>query len=151
MSAYRRDFDENRCMSFLIKDDKLFGKYNDICEKVKSSIKNEFDNELAYNEKYLKNKINYFNGKINTYFHNNKIPKEGSRCVCLPINLIDSVFRTGKNYYPWVFLEECKQVVKEKKMTEYITEEVELSFDYNTDEETSNEENSDDKNFIEEN
>ena len=108
MSAYRRDFDENRCMSFLIKDDKLFGKYNDICEKVKSSIKNEFDNELAYNEKYLKNKINYFNGKINTYFHNNKIPKEGSQCVCLPINLIDSVFRTGKNYYPWVFLEECK-------------------------------------------
>ena len=36
-------------------------------------------------------------------------------------------------------------------MTEYITEEVKLSFDYNTDEETSNEENSDDKNFIEEN
>ena len=23
-------------------------------------------------------------------------------------NLIDSVFRTGKNYYPQVFIEECK-------------------------------------------
>ena len=47
MSAYRRDFDENKCMSFLIKVGKLFGKYNDICEKVKSSIKNEFHNELV--------------------------------------------------------------------------------------------------------
>ena len=29
--------------------------------------------------------------------------------------LIDSAFRTGKNYYPQVFFEECKYVVKEKK------------------------------------
>ena len=26
--------------------------------------------------------------------------KEGSHCICLPVILIDSVFRTGKNYYP---------------------------------------------------
>ena len=35
--------------------------------------------------------------------------------------LIDSVSRTGKNYYHQVFLEECQFVVKEKKMPEYIT------------------------------
>ena len=29
--------------------------------------------------------------------------------------MIDSVFRTGKYYYPQVFLEECKYVIKEKK------------------------------------
>ena len=28
--------------------------------------------------------------------------------------LIDSVFRTSKNYYPQVFLEECKYIIKEK-------------------------------------
>ena len=34
--------------------------------------------------------------------------------------LIGSVFRTGKNHYPQVFLEECKHVVKEKKIPKYI-------------------------------
>ena len=29
---------------------------------------------------------------------------------------------TGKNYYSQVFLGECKYVVKEKKMPEYITD-----------------------------
>ena len=33
MSAYRKDFDETKYMSFLIKDDELLGKYNEIWEK----------------------------------------------------------------------------------------------------------------------
>ena len=53
----------------------------------------------------------------------------------------DSVYRTGKNYYPRVFLEECKYVVQEKKMPEYITDKIEISSD-NPDEESSDEENS---------
>ena len=53
MSAYRRDFDETKYMSFLIKDDKLLEKYNEICKKVKTSIKKEFDSEPVYNEIYL--------------------------------------------------------------------------------------------------
>ena len=32
--------------------------------------------------------------------------------------LIDSVFRTFKNYYPQVFFEECTYVGKERKMLE---------------------------------
>ena len=43
-------------------------------------------------------------------------PKEDSQYICLTVILIDSIFRTGKNYYPQVFLEECKYVVKEKKV-----------------------------------
>ena len=30
MSAFKRDFDETRYMSFLIKGDELWGKYNEI-------------------------------------------------------------------------------------------------------------------------
>ena len=33
----------------------------------------------------------------------------------LSVILIDSGFRTGKNYCPEVFLEECKNVIKEKR------------------------------------
>ena len=37
------------------------------------------------------------------HFYNNKIPKDGSQFICLSVILIDSVFKTGKNYYPQVF------------------------------------------------
>ena len=44
-----------------------------------------------------------YNGKININFRNNKLIKEGSQYICLSVILLDSVFRTGKNYYPQVF------------------------------------------------
>ena len=77
-------------------------------------VKREFDSKLVYNEKYLKAKINSYNGKINTNLHNNKTSREGSEFICLSVILIDSVFGTGKNYYPQVFLEECKYVFLKK-------------------------------------
>ena len=99
---------------FLIKNDKLLE--NEIWKKVKNILKKEFDSEPVYNEKYLKAKIKSYNGKINTNFHNNKIPKGSSQYICLSVILLHSGFRTGKNYSPQVFLEECKYVVKEKKI-----------------------------------
>ena len=143
MTAYRKDF-ETRFMSFLIKDDKLLEKYNEICENVK-----EFDSEPVYNRKYLKAKVNSYNRKINKNFHKNKIPTEDSHYISLSVILIDSVFRTGKNYYPQVFLGECKYVVKEKKIRKYIIDDIELSSDSdkkNSDRENSDEENSDKEN-----
>ena len=41
------------------------------------------------------------------------MPKEGSQFICLSVILIDSVFRTGKNY-DQVSLKECKYVNIEK-------------------------------------
>ena len=65
-----------------------------------------------YYEKYRRAKIQSYNRKINANFHNNKIPKEGFQFICLSVILIDSVFKTGKNYYSQVFLEEHKYIVK---------------------------------------
>ena len=62
MSAYRRESDEIRCMSFSIKDDGLLEKYNEISEKVSKSTKKEFDSEPIYNEENLKIKSDI--GKI---------------------------------------------------------------------------------------
>ena len=39
MTAYRKYFDEIKFMSFLIKDDKLLEKYNEISKKLKDSLK----------------------------------------------------------------------------------------------------------------
>ena len=78
------------------------------------------------------------------------MPKEGSQGICLSVTLIDSAFRTGKIYYPQVFLEQCKYIVKEKKMSKYIIDGIEIfSDDENSDEENSDEENSGKENFDE--
>ena len=104
----------------------------------------------------MENKQSY-NGKINTNFHDNKIPKEGSQFLCLLVILIDSVLRTGKHYYPRVVLEECKYVGNENKIPKYIIDDIEISSD--SDEETSDKEilkiiqtkkNSDEENSSEE-
>ena len=144
MSAYRKDFDETKYVSSLIKDDELLEKYNKIQKKVKIIIEKEFDSEPVYNEKYLKAKTNSYNRKINTNFDNNKIPKECSQFICLSVTLIDSVFRTGKSCYSKVFLEKCKNIVKEKKFPQYIIDDREISSD--SDSENSDEGNSDEEN-----
>ena len=90
----------------------IIRKSNEIWEQVKNSLKKELDSEPVYNEKYLRTKINFYNRNINTNFHNNMIPKEGSQFVGWSVILIDSVFRTGKYYYPQLFLEEFKYVDK---------------------------------------
>ena len=48
---------------------------------------------------------------------------------CLSLILIDFVFRTDKNYYPQVFLEEYKYVVKENKIPKYIIDNIKISSD----------------------
>ena len=69
----------------------------------------------------------------------------------LSISNIDS----DKNYYPQVFLEECKYFVKEKNMSENIIDNIKVSSDdsdeENFDKENFDEENSDEENFNEEN
>ena len=97
-------------------------------QKSATASKKKINSEPVYNEKYLRTKIKSCEGKINTNFHNNKIPKEGSKYICLSVILTNLVYKKDKNYYPEVFLGECKYVVK-KKMFNYITDNINISFD----------------------
>ena len=91
MSAYRKDFDGTKYMSFLIKGNKLSENYKEIWDQVSKLIKRGFDSESVYNQKYLKTKIKSCTGKTNANFHNDKMPKEGSQCICVSVILIESV------------------------------------------------------------
>ena len=67
MSAYRINFDETECKSFLMTDKIFLEKQNEIWEEVSNIIKKEFNGELACNKIYLNgepacNKI-YLNGE----------------------------------------------------------------------------------------
>ena len=86
--------------------------------------------------------------KINTNIHNCKIPKEDSQFIWLLVILIDPVFSAGKNYYPQIFLQECKYIIKEKKISNYIIDDVEITNEKNSDEEDSGEKDSDEEDLI---
>ena len=45
MSAYRKDFDETKYMSFLLKHEELLEKYNEIWDKDSNSMKKGSDSE----------------------------------------------------------------------------------------------------------
>ena len=76
MSAYKWDFNKTKYTSFLIKDEKLSEKYNEIWKKVSSIIIKEFDSKPVYYEKYLKTKTKSYNGRINTIFKIMKYQKK---------------------------------------------------------------------------
>ena len=84
-------------MSYLIKNNESYEKYNQIWKKVQNTIDKNLIVILYTTKNISKLKWNLEKstqiGKINTNFHNNKISKEGTQCICLSVILIDSVFR----------------------------------------------------------
>ena len=78
-----------------------------------------------YNDKYIKTKIKIYSDKMYTNFEHNKIPKDNKYCVCLSVILL-LFLNSDKEYYPQTFLEECKYVIKSKKMINTINEDLEL-------------------------
>ena len=81
MGAYRRNFDETKYMCFLIENNELLEKQNEIWNKVSNAIKKGFDSESVYSEKYLKTKIKSFEGRTNINFHNDKTKKKFIHCL----------------------------------------------------------------------
>ena len=114
---------------FLIEDDKLLGKEKKTWEKVRNNIKKkERDSEPLERENYLRTKAKSL--KKNFFFHNGKIPKKNSDCICLSLILIVSVLKKDENYYPQILLKERKYFAKEEKHPKiYIKEELEIYFD----------------------
>ena len=112
-SAYVKSCDcQNKWMYFLIKDYGLLGKYNTIWDKVNADIKKEFDREPVYNKIFLKTKIKSHADEA-TDFHEKEMPKAGSNHTCLAVITTDSDLKKDKNYYPQVFIKECKYIEKE--------------------------------------
>ena len=63
-------------MSFLIKNDEVCEKYEEIWDVIKNKLGIEFHNEPIYKKKYLKAKVGEFEGEIRTNFSGNIPPKE---------------------------------------------------------------------------
>ena len=107
----------HRLNGFLIEIDDLLEKYNTIWDKVSADIKKEFDSEPVNNKNYLKTKMKSHGDEV-TDFYDKKISKLDSNHTCLAVISLDSAFKKNDNYYPEVFLKECKYI--EKKVVMHI-------------------------------
>ena len=83
-------------MSFLIKDDEVFNKYNKICDVIKNKRGIKFHSKPVYDETYIKTKVREFDAKIKTNFLGNEVPKENMHYTCIACITIVSVIRIDK-------------------------------------------------------
>ena len=119
-SAYVKSYGgQTKWMYFLIEDDDLLERYNAIWGKVSASIKKEFDSESVYNKEFLETKIKSHGNEV-TGFYDKKIPKEDSNHTCLALISLHSALKKDDNYYPQVFLKDCKYL--EKKVIRHIND-----------------------------
>ena len=69
MGGYMGDTSKQwKNMSFIIKDDSILVKYNEIWNKIKNTLGIKFHSMPAYDEKYIKAKEREFNHVIKTIF-----------------------------------------------------------------------------------
>ena len=83
-------------MSFLIKDDKVSEKYEQIWDVIKNKLKIKFHSLPVYDKKYLKTKAREHEGVIKTNFLGNDVPKENMHYACIACITTDSVERMDK-------------------------------------------------------
>ena len=57
----------------------------------------------------MKSKIKSHDDEV-TDFYDKKIPKVDSNLTCLAVISLDSILKKDENYYPQVFLKECKYI-----------------------------------------
>ena len=127
MSGYIKYFEyRGMNMSFLIKDDEVLEKYEQIWDLIKNKLGIKFHSEPVYDKKYLKTKVREYDGVIKTNFLGNDVPKENMHYTCIACITIDSVMKMDKKYFPQVYLEECKYKIKKIQMSRFINTELDL-------------------------
>ena len=101
-------------MSFLIKDKKVWEKYDDIWYVIENKLGIKCTSEPVCDRTYLKAKVREIDGKIKTKFLGNGEPKENIHYTFIACITIDSVTRIDKKNHPQVYLEEYKCRAKKK-------------------------------------
>ena len=112
-------------MSFLIKNNEVWEKYEGIWNVIKNKLSIKFNNKPIYKIKYLKAKVREFDGDIKTNFVGNGLSKENMYYTCIAYITIDSVLRMNKKNYLQVYLEECKYKIKKIQTPRFVNTELE--------------------------
>ena len=124
MSGYIKYFENGgKNMSFFIKDDEVWEKYEQIWDVIKNKLGIKFHSKPIYEQKYLKAKVRKFDGVIKTNFLGNDTPKENMHYTCIACITNDSVMRMDKKTNQ-VYLEGKKYRIKKIQMSRFINTEL---------------------------
>ena len=127
MNGYIKYFDNGgKNMSYLIKNDEVCQKFEDIWNVIKNKLNIKFHSQPIYENKYLKAKVREFNGNIKTNFLGKNVPEENTYYTCIVCITLDSVLKMNKKNYPQVYLEDCNYKVKKINTPRFINIELEL-------------------------
>ena len=97
MNGYIKYFENgSKNMSFLIKDDEVWDKYDKIWDVIKDKLGIKFHSEPVYEYRYLKAKVREFDGVMKTNFLFNNVPKENMHYTCIACITTDSVMNIDK-------------------------------------------------------
>ena len=97
MSGYIKYFENGgKNMSFLIKDDEVWEKYEQIWDVIKNKLSIKFYSKPIYDQKYLKAKVRELDGVIKTNFWGNDTPNENMRYTCIACITTGSIMRMDK-------------------------------------------------------
>ena len=95
-NGYIKYFDDGgKNTSFVTDDKKVYEKYDEIWNVVKSLLKLKFAASPIRNDKYIVAKLKIFKKKNLTTF-NNIVPTEKNHYICIPAIDIDSVLKIDK-------------------------------------------------------
>ena len=111
--------------SFIVKDDDMLDKYNEIWDRIKEKLNIKFHSMPVYDQTYIKAKVREFDGVIKTNFLGDGVTKENMHYTCIACITINSVMRMEKKNHPRVYLEECKYRAKKIQMSRFINTELE--------------------------
>ena len=119
MTGYARKFEESATMSFRVNNKQFLKNYDKIWEKGEKLMKINFESKPVYgdDDKYIKTKIKIYPDNMITNFHNKKMSQE----------MLDSIIKANKKYYPQILLEECKYVQEKVKIENHIDDDLEKS------------------------
>ena len=126
MSGYIKYFENGgKNMSFLIKDDEVWEKYEQIWDVIKNKLSIKFHSKPIYKLKYLEAKVREFDGVIKINFLANHTLKKNMHYTCIDCITTGSVMRMDKKNHPQFYLEECKYWVKKIQMSRFINAKLE--------------------------
>ena len=94
ISGYIKYFDDGvKNMSFVMNDEEVYEKYNEIWEVVRKLLKVKFTINPIRDDKYIIAKLKISNGTNRTTFTSNIIPIERNNYICIAAIDIDSVLK----------------------------------------------------------
>ena len=111
-------YDKNSAytMSFNVSEEKEWvSQYKKIWNEVESQLFEKLATEPKKGEgKYVHDNLKTWKERIETNVHGQDVPYD-MYCNATAVLKIDSVYKQGKNYYPQVYVEECKYTDAENR------------------------------------